>query len=112
MNERYINQQTVTIHKQPISQCPQFITMNIQSSRKAMRSLSGCAYKIYVFLCENKDNYQFPLSKKIISSELGISERSYTNAKKELIEKGYLVKNESNNLDFYDEPKRQKLPYP
>ena len=100
MNEQYTAPQSITIHKTPLTS--QFLTIDIQANRNAMRTLSGCAYKIYIYLCENKDAYTFAPSKQTICTAIGISPRSYTNAKNELIQKGYMTPTQDGNLIFSD----------
>lgn len=114
MNEQYSTPQSITINKTPITS--QFITLDIKTNRQAMQSLSGCAYKIYIYLCENKNTYKFSPSKKTICTITGISPRSYTNAKNELLQKGYFIPTKDGNLLFNDQPApqggEQKLPTP
>ena len=69
-----------------------------------MRALSGSGYKLYTYLCENKNNTSLLLSPIIFETATGLSKNSYLSAKKELAEKGYLIPKENGDFDFYNSP--------
>lgn len=68
-----------------------------------MEDLNGAALKLWLYLNKNQDGFTLELSKAACKS-WGIPEGSYQRAKAELIEKGYLVRQEgSNQFLFYEE---------
>lgn len=95
---RYPNQKTVQIHKYLSTS---YMTMSQEDNHVAMCSLSGSAYKLYVYLCENKDGYIKYLSYADFHEATGLSKPTYVTAKKELIKHGYLVEREDGDYDFY-----------
>ena len=99
--ERYVNQQAVTIHKRSRSQV---LAIGVKDNHEAMRALSGSGYKMYTYLCENKNNTSLLLSPIIFETATGLSKNSYLSAKKELAEKGYLIPKENGDFDFYNSP--------
>ena len=81
--------------------------LNKEAAFTASRVLSDRAYKLYVRMAINQNEYVYGLSPKGIYSEIGMSEKKYRSAVKELINKGYLVKDEKRNnfYCFYEAPK-------
>ena len=69
--------------------------------KEAMRVLNGNAFKlwIYLFSWEGKGKYDF--SPSGLAKELKMSEEGARNALKELINKGYLIQNSENKLEFF-----------
>lgn len=69
--------------------------------KEAMRLLNGNAFKLwmYLFSWEGKGKYDF--SPAGLSKELKISDEGARNARKELIEKGYLIEITENKLEFF-----------
>lgn len=69
--------------------------------KEAMRILNGNAFKlwIYLFSWEGKGYYDF--SPANLSKELKISDEGARNARKELIEKGYIIETIEGKLEFY-----------
>lgn len=57
----------------------------------ASRLLNGAAFKIYLYMCMNKNGYEFALSSEDVTNVMGISGSSYKRGIKELIEKGWLI---------------------
>lgn len=99
--ERYYNQQAVTIHKKSRSQQ---LIIGVKENHEAMRALSGSGYKMYTYLCENKNDTNLLLSPIVFEIATGLSKNSYLSAKKELVEKGYLIPREDGDFDFYNCP--------
>ena len=69
--------------------------------KEAMRVLNGNAFKLWLYLSswEGKGKYDF--SPANLAKELKISDEGARNARKELIEKGYLIQTADNKLEFY-----------
>lgn len=80
----------------------------------AAKNLNGVAFKIYMYLISNQNDYIGGLSRADITVKLGISSKSYDNGIAELEEKGYfkntqLRASDSNGeeaglWDFYARP--------
>lgn len=60
----------------------------------AMKELNGNAFKVYMYLISNADDYKGGLSKQAIMNAIDISEKGYRNSLDELEKKGYLKKTE------------------
>jgi hypothetical protein len=58
---------------------------------KVANDLSGNAFKLYIYLANNKDNYILELSSKDFIRWSGTSDSTYDRAFKELKEKQYLI---------------------
>lgn len=101
---RYVNQQAVYIHKLISHKKQYYFNMDISKCNEAMRKLSGSAYKMYVYLCQNRDGHNILLSGKDFCKATGLSDRSYILAKRELIEKHYLHLREDGDFNFYNYP--------
>lgn len=56
-----------------------------------MGKLSGNAFKMWVYLGKNKDNYTFALSKVDTLDWCGFSKNTYTSAFNELVKAGFLI---------------------
>lgn len=57
---------------------------------KAAKDLKASAFKLYIYLADNKDNYKLELSSKHFIMWSGTSDSTYDRAFKELKDKGYL----------------------
>lgn len=99
---RYPNQQAVYIHKYIGHNKTDYFNMDVNKNNEAMRKLSGSAYKMYVYLCQNINGHSIFLSGKNFCKAAGLSRKSYVLAKKELIEKHYLLLREDGDFDFYN----------
>lgn len=98
------NQKVVTV-KQSICDKEHIYTQcNLKANKMALKELSANAYKLYMYFALNQNDYTFALSYVHVYSVTGMSEKTYHRAVKELIEKGYLVKeeNKKNQYIFYD----------
>lgn len=79
---------------------------------EAMNELTGTAFKVYVYLLCNINNYKMDYSPAYIAREIGISRDSARSALTEFEKKGYmkLVRNTSiltgvSQYDFFEERK-------
>lgn len=72
-----------------------------------MGKLSANAFKMWVYLGKNQNNYTFALSKIDVLKWCNFSKNTYSTVFKELEKHGYLVKSKenSNHYDFYEKPK-------
>lgn len=76
--------------------------------RKAACDLSNGGLKLYLYLCENVDGYDFWLSPKDVIGKYNMSKSTYDRAKAELKQKGYLEIT-GNNVYFYANPEDNKI---
>ena len=74
--------------------------------KESMKVLNGNAFKLWMYLLswEGKGSYEF--SPAHLAKELKMSDEGARNARKELIEKGYLleVNDNPNDLEFFPIP--------
>lgn len=96
------NQKAIETNKLPTGK--NFLQINTDEWTMASRKLKDCAFRMYMYMCNNQHGHRYGLSPTDVCQELGISERSYRNAVKELIENGYLVEYTGKtklNYDYY-----------
>lgn len=71
-----------------------FTYFNLEALGRAMRELKPATFKLWCYLNKNRDGYESWLSWSAINKYCGLSRGGYTNAFKELQDKGYIT-------DFY-----------
>ena len=81
------NQKVVQIHRIKNS-------INFDANYKAIKNLSFAAYTLYMYLIMHSNNRVWALSSKDIYNNTNFTERTYTRAIDELIEKRYLIHGE------------------
>lgn len=88
----YGNQQAIQINKPTYSEEGiQFLQVGIDEWMEASRELKDASsLKLYFYLCSNMNGLQKALSPADICNKTGMARSSYQEAKKKLIEKGYL----------------------
>ena len=84
------NQRLIKIYKSNYGKS-NFCILGTDEVRRAMNNLSGTAFKLYVYLMANNDDFEFWLSYSHVHKTTGLSKSSYQRAFRELTEKGYLV---------------------
>ena len=106
------NQKVITVNKSICDKEHIYAQCNLKANKMALKELSANAYKLYMYFALNQDDYTFALSYVHVYSITGMSEKTYHRAVKELIEKGYLVKEEDkkNQYIFYDGKINGKYP--
>ena len=85
----YPNQDMVTIHNECYD--GNFLQVSIDGWTTAFSTLKPGSFGLYLYLCGNMDGYHLALSSAAVQRALGYSDSTYRRAKKELIEKGYLI---------------------
>lgn len=95
----YPNQKLYTINKK-IEEGDIFIMLKWDEYCAAAKELSPSALNLYMYLAKNKDGYEFFFSSKDYRETFNVTDRTYRNAKNELITKGYLKEGESNKVHF------------
>ena len=113
------NQRTITTNKASCSSKninEYYTPINLVALEKAMKQLSANAFKMWVYLGKNQNNYTFALSKVDALKWCGFSEGTYRKAFIELKEEGYLKAKTtgSNHYDFYEiaQPKEKNEEQP
>ena len=98
------NQDQVTIHKERYDS--NFLQVSIDEWTTAFATLKPGTFGLYLYLCGNMDGFNLALSSVAVQRALGYSDSTYRRAKKELIEKGYLVVSERSHhvMDFFPTP--------
>lgn len=70
---------------------------------QASQDLSGAAFKVYIYMISNQDNYKFGCSPQDISNRYGLNVDTVKKSINKLIEKGYIVKT-NGTYEFYEKP--------
>lgn len=95
----YPNQKLYTIHKK-IEEGDIFIMLRWEEYCAAAKELSPSALNLYMYLAKNKNGYEFFFSSKDYCQTFNVVDKTYRNAKAELINKGYLREDEKNKVQF------------
>ena len=100
----FANQDQVTIHKERYS--GNFLQVSINEWTTAFATLKPGTFGLYLYLCGNMDGFNLALSSVAVQRALGYSDSTYRRAKKELIEKGYLIVSDRSPhaMDFFPTP--------
>ena len=105
MNKNYTtypNQKEIIVHKPKYT--GNYMSVGNDEWIEASKKLTYSAFKLYLYMASNCDEYQFALSKKAVQDTIGISDNTYTKVVKELTDNHYLVPNKGNLYDFYTTP--------
>lgn len=100
----YANQKIVKINKLEEYKNGEYLSVGIDEWVEASKNLAPNTFKVYLYLCGNKDGFDLALSKQTVINLLDISADSYKRAIKELTEKDYIVHNQGNIYNFYCKP--------
>lgn len=96
----YPNQKIITVNK---TKCENdFIQVNNAAWQYACITLSYSAFKIWLYMASNKNNYTFALSYEAINEAIPMSRNTYDNAIKDLKICGYLENIIGNKWRFSD----------
>lgn len=96
--------------KEPCDKQNIYTKINIAAINNAMIDLKPSTVKVWFYFAKNQDGYDFELSSVAVCSFCNISDKTYRESIKELVEKRYLVKREKNVFDFYEMPKDIETP--
>lgn len=78
-----------------------FTQIGSEEWHHAFRNLSKSAFGLWLYSMENQNNFGFSLVPNYVCKHLGFkSEKTYHNAKKELIEKGWWIDMSNENDDY------------
>ena len=100
------NQKVITTHKTKSDAEHLYSIDNIEAINKAARELKPTTFKLYVIMNLNQNEYTYALSPKVLNESIGISGGQYHRAVQELMERGYLIKDDKrkNLYHFYELP--------
>lgn len=100
MPKKYNNQKVIVVNKEKSNKENKYAIFNMISLKTAMKELSPNAFVLWSYINKNQNGYEFALSPKD-ALEWGVgSKSSYDRARKELVNKKYLV--ETNQKDYYN----------
>lgn len=107
----YANQKIITINRELPKQGTKEPYLCIYADRLSMaaENLNNTAFKLYIYLITNANNFKLEFSPQHISNNYGISLSSARRAITELIEKGYVVETSSGRFEFYEMPHAKPL---
>ena len=94
----YPNQKIIHINKGDYTQ--NYLTVGIDEWIEASKVLKSNTFKVYLYLCGNKDGLDLALSRQDVINKLGISLDSYKRAIKEITDKKYIKSKQGNVYDF------------
>lgn len=83
--------------------------VGIEEIREAAKNLTPSAFKLYLYLVENEDGWEFVLSPKDFQNSYGLAESTYRKAKQELVDKGYIEEKPKNHFEFYSSPTNKRI---
>lgn len=98
------NQKVIIVRHDICDETHLYTKCNVSSNKKALKELSPNTYKLYMYFALNQDGYTFALSYQDVYNVIGMSDKTYQKAVRELIEKEYLVQSETSKglYIFYD----------
>lgn len=88
----------------------QFMALYTENVAAASRNISGeVAFKLYLYLAANADNYEFDFSPQHFANIYGVSIDAAKKAVQKLIDAGYLTpsKKYKNSYEFYEIPQEK-----
>ena len=95
------NQKIVVTDKAPCNDRNIYGVLNIAALKYAASVLSGTCFKLYVRMMLNQNGFTYALSPKAVEEDIGLSDKCYRTSVKELIEKGFLVKDSEKTNVFH-----------
>lgn len=96
----YPNQKVITVSKEACKK--DFLQINNTAWQVACATLTYSAFKLYLYMADNKDGYSFALSYEAVNEVLPMNRNTYDKAIKELRENGYLQQTSGNYWSFHD----------
>lgn len=104
-----LNQKTIKVNKDNKTSC-RSIHYLPALNYTAGNLQTTVGFKLYIYIAKNPNNYNFDLSSSHFCKWAGCARTAYNSAVKELIDKGYLVKDESekNHFKFYEYPRTKE----
>lgn len=102
------NQKSIVTHKTTSDEEHIYSKYNVDATLSAAKELSDRAFKLYARMNLHQDGHIYALSPVAIHADIGMSDKRYREAVKELTDKGYLVQQEKHKslYVFYEFPQR------
>lgn len=97
-------------HKQPCDESNIYARINQEAIRNAMLNLKPSTVKVWFYFAKNQEYYEFDLSSVAVCNYCNISDKTYREAIKELVDLRYLVQTGKNVFEFYELPKEVEYP--
>lgn len=110
----YANQKLIVIHRNiPEKNTKEpYLCIHTDRIETAAKNLNNTAFKLYMYLVCNANNFKLEFSPQFISNTYGISLTSARRAIQELIDAGYVVEESGNRYEFYEVPqKKEKIEF-
>jgi hypothetical protein len=101
-NMTYPNQRSICVHRERAT--TDFLGIKNENWKAAARDLSAHAFKLYIYLASNANNYTLALSPVAVRQEIGMARSTFHDQFHVLLDKGYLVPSHGNTYDFYEVP--------
>ncbi len=100
------NQRSVITHKTLSDKEHPYGICNIAATLIAAKELTDRAFKLYIRMSLHQDGHTYALSPVEINNSIGMTDKRYREAVKELIDKGYLVQHKDHKsvYIFYEAP--------
>lgn len=95
----YPNQKKYHINKK-IKEGDIFIMLKWEDYTAAARELSPSALNLFMYLAKNQDKYELWFSSKDYCETFGVTDKTFRNARHELISRGYLKEGDNNHVYF------------
>lgn len=102
-NVTYPNQRIICVHREAVK--TDFLGIRNDNWKAAARDLSAHAFKLYIYLASNANNYTLALSPAAVRQEIGMARSTYHDQFHVLLDKGYLVPSHGNSFNFYEVPR-------
>jgi len=98
------NQRIIYIERETNNARTNFFKIGSTPLDRAAKDLGANAFKLYIYLCDNRDNWRLELSSKDFVAWSNTSESTYDRAFKELKDKDYLIQapNKKNIYKFVE----------
>ncbi len=104
------NQKVVAVNKEATDRNHLYMCVNIDALQKAMQDLTPAQLKVWMYFAKNQNNYVFELSSVAVCGFCNISDKTYREGIKTLVEKRYLVKRDGSKMyDFYEIPPKVEM---
>ena len=105
----YANQKIITINRElPAKNSKEpFLCVYTDRIQAASRNLNNTAFKLYMCLLMNANDFRLEFSPQYISNAYGISTTSARRAMEELIKEGYVIEESPNRFTFYELPQHK-----
>lgn len=105
------NQKTVVTQKAVSDKEHKYGVFNLDATLSAAKVLTDRAFKLYVRMNLHQNGHTYALSPVEIQKTIGMTDKRYRDAVKELISKGFLVQDEKHSslYRFYESPPQARV---